>query len=200
MNFLTDFADQAVMLPLTVVVCFALTVAGWRRGAIAWAVAVSGTLLAVILAKLVVAACAGLLPLHGLKSPSGHVASAAVVYGGLLALLLPEPARGARRPFAALLLAAAFATLFAGTRLALHVHTRSDVVAGACLGIAGALALTRLAGPRPSGLSRAVPLVAALVVVLMFHGRHLRAEDQIDRVARLVWPLTLCCRSVGGPG
>jgi membrane-associated phospholipid phosphatase len=200
MHFLTDFADQAVMLPLAITVCIALALAGWRRGAMAWALAVPGTLLAVMLAKLVVAACGGLLPFHGLKSPSGHVASAAVVYGGLLALLLPEPARGARRPFAALLLAAIFATCFAGTRLALHVHTRSDVVAGACLGIAGALALARLAGPRPSSLSRAVPLAAALAVVLLFHGRHLHAENQIDRFARLVWPLTLCCRPDGGPG
>jgi membrane-associated phospholipid phosphatase len=135
-----------------------------------------------------------MLPFHGLKSPSGHTASAAVVYGGLLALLLPEPARGARRPFAALLLAAAFAVLFGGTRLALHVHTRSDVLAGACLGVAGALALARLAGPRPPGLRVAIPAAAAVAVVLLLHGTHLRAETQIDRMARMVWPLSRCCR------
>jgi membrane-associated phospholipid phosphatase len=194
MNFLTDFADQAVVLPLAVTICLALAVAGWRRAALAWAVVVPATLLAVILAKLMVVACGHLLPLHGLKSPSGHTASAAVVYGGLVALLLPEPARGARRVFAALLLAASFAVLFGGTRLALHVHTRSDVLAGACLGVAGALALARLAGPRPHGLRVAIPFAAACAVVLMLHGRHLHAEMQIDRMARMVWPLTLCCR------
>lgn len=194
MHFLTDFADQAVMLPVALAVGVALALGGWRRGALAWALAVLGTLLAVVLAKLAVAATSGMLPLHGLKSPSGHVASAAVVYGGLVALLLPEPARGARHPFVALLLAAAFATLFAGTRLALHVHTRSDVLAGACLGIAGALALTRLAGPRPSRLTRAAPVLAALAMVLLFHGRHLHAEDQIGRFARLVWSANACCR------
>ncbi len=194
MLFVTDFADLAVVLPLALAVALALLLTGWRRGALAWALVVPATLAAVLLAKLLVAACWGLLPFHGLRSPSGHTASAAVVYGGLLALLLPEPARGARRPFAALLLAALFAVLFGGTRLALHVHTRSDVLAGALLGVAGALVLARLAGPRPARLRVALPLAAALAVVLLFHGDHLRAEDQIDRVSHLVWPLTLCCR------
>jgi membrane-associated phospholipid phosphatase len=194
MKFFTDFADQAVVLPLAVTICLALAAAGWRRGAVAWAVVVPATLLAVALSKLMVVTCGQFLPLHGLKSPSGHTASAAVVYGGLLALLLPEPARGARRPFAALLLAAIFAVLFGGSRLALHAHTRSDVVAGACLGIAGALALARLAGPRPAGLRVAIPAAAACAVVLLLHGTHLHAEEQIDRMAHLVWPLSICCR------
>ncbi len=194
MSYVTDFADLAVVVPLALAVALALLLVGWRRGAAAWALVVPATWTAVLLAKLVVAACWGLLPFHGLHSPSGHTASAAVVYGGLLALLLPEPARGARRPFAALVLAGVFAVLFGGTRLALHVHTRSDVLAGAALGIAGALALARLAGPRPSRLRVAIPLAAALAVVVLFHGEHLRAEDQIDRVSHMVWPLTLCCR------
>ncbi len=36
MNFLTDFADQAVVLPFALVVAVALGVAGWWRGAFAW--------------------------------------------------------------------------------------------------------------------------------------------------------------------
>ncbi len=194
MEFLTDFADEAVMLPLAVIMCLALAAAGWRRGALAWATVVPATLLAVVAAKLAVVACGHFQPFHGLKSPSGHTASAAVIYGGLIALLLPEPARGARRPFVALLLASAFAMVFGATRLALHEHTRSDVLAGACLGIAGALALTRLAGPRPAGLRVAIPIAAALAVMMLLHGTHLRAEARIDRAARTIWPLTLCCR------
>jgi membrane-associated phospholipid phosphatase len=194
MLFLTDFADQAVMLPMAVTVCLMLALAGWRRAALAWALVVPGTLLVVVLSKMAVMVGGHILPLHSLHSPSGHTASAAVVYGGLLALMLPEPARGARRPFVALLLGAAFATLFGGTRLALHEHTRLDVLAGALIGIAGAVALARLAGPRPPGLRRVMPLAAALVVVALFHGQHLRAEDQIDRVTWHVWQITHCCR------
>lgn len=194
MLFVTDFADLAVVLPLALAVALSLLAAGWPRGAAAWAAAVPATLLSVLLAKLTIAACGTLLPFHGLRSPSGHTASAAVVYGGLLSLLLPAPRRGRPRPFAAIVLAGVFAVVFGGTRLALHVHSRSDVLVGAALGVAGALLLAQLAGPRPPHLRVAIPLAVAFAVVLVFHGEHLRAEDQIDRVARLFWPFTLCCR------
>jgi membrane-associated phospholipid phosphatase len=193
MRFLTDFADQAVILPLAVAVGLALLFAGWRRGALTWALAVAGTLGAVLVAKVLVLACIGAVAFPDLRSPSGHTASAAVVYGGLVALLLPAPVHGARRLIAALLLGAGFAVVFGSTRLALHVHTRSDVLAGACLGIAGALALARFAGPRPPGLRVAVPVSAALAVALLLHGTHLHAEEVIDRLSCRVWsgPLAL---------
>lgn len=194
MHFLTDFADQAVVIPLAVAVAVALLAAGWRRGAVAWIVVIPATLLTVMAAKMFVVTCGPLLPLHGLRSPSGHTASAAAVYGGLLSLLLPEPRRGLRRVIAVVLIAGMFAIIFGGTRLALHVHTRADVVAGALLGIAGALVLARLAGPRPAGMRATVPLATALAVVLVFHGQHIRAEDKIDHLSRLIWPLTLCVR------
>ena len=40
MTFLTDFADQAVVLPLVLVLALVLAAQGWRRGAAAWLVAV----------------------------------------------------------------------------------------------------------------------------------------------------------------
>lgn len=43
MVFLTDFADQAVMLPLALAVAIALAVMGWRRGAMVWLGIVCGT-------------------------------------------------------------------------------------------------------------------------------------------------------------
>ncbi len=194
MQFLTDFADLAVMLPLAVAVAIALLAAGWPRGAAAWILVVPATLLIVLLTKMVFAACGVWLPFHGLHSPSGHTASAAVVYGGLLSLLLPELRGGARRAVAVLLVAGVFAVLFGGTRLALQVHSRSDVMAGAALGIAGALVMAWLAGPRPQGMRVVIPLAAAVAVVLLFHGRHIRAEEHIDRISHLIWPLTLCRR------
>jgi len=196
MQYLTDFADLAVVLPFALAVGVSLLWAGWRRGALAWATVVPATLAAVLLGKMVIAGCGDYLPFHsfyhGLKSPSGHTASAAVVYGGLLSLLLPEPRRDLRRPLAAVLLAGIFAMVVGGSRLALHLHTRSDVVAGAALGIAGAMVLARLAGPRPARLALGRPLALALLVLLLLHGRHLWAEGQIDRISHLLWPLTLC--------
>ncbi len=194
MLFLTDFADLAVVLPLAVAVAAGLFATGWRRGALAWAVVVPATWFAVLIAKMTIAACGSPLLFHGLRSPSGHTASAAVVYGGLLGLLLPDAADRKLRALAAMLLAGGFALLFGLSRLALHVHTRSDVAVGAAFGMAGALLLERLAGPRPRPLRVALPLAAALMMVLLFHGQHLRAEEKIDHMARIVWPLTLCCR------
>jgi membrane-associated phospholipid phosphatase len=187
MRFVSDFGDQAVILPLAVAVGVALMAAGWRRGAAAWALAVAGTLGAVLVGKVLAVACVHVLAIADLRSPSGHTASAAVVYGGLIALLLPEPARGLRRWVAAFVLAAIFAVVFGGTRLALHAHTPADVLAGGFLGIAGALTLARLAGPRPAGVRAAMPLAAAVAVAVLMHGTHLRAEEVIDRYScRLV--------------
>jgi hypothetical protein len=37
-----------------------------------------------------------------------------------------------------------------------------------------------------------VPIAVAVGVVVLFHGEHLKAEDGINRLAHLMWPLTLC--------
>ena len=118
-----------------------------------------------------------------------HTAAAAVAYGGLLALSAP---RGWRTPVLAGVAALAVAVLIGGSRLALGVHTRSDVLAGALIGIAGAVALARLAGDRPPGLRRVLPWAAAFAMVIIFHGAHLHAEDGIARMSQTIWPLTLC--------
>ncbi|CAH2604189.1 Phosphatase PAP2 family protein [Rhodovastum atsumiense] len=190
MLFLTNFADQAVVLPLTFAVALALVAAGWRRGALAWVTAILVTLAVILVGKLVVHACAGtLLSVSGLRSPSGHTASAAIAYGGLLALLAPQ----AWRPrLLAVLAAIVAAAVIGGTRLALGVHTRADVLVGAVVGIAGVMMLSRLAGERPPGVRLALPLAAAVGVVLLFHGEHLHAEGRIWHLSHLVWPLTVC--------
>lgn len=191
MQFLTDFADEAVILPLTLAVGLALALGGWRRGAAAWLVVIAATLVAVVLGKVVVHAC-GPLTLLNLRSPSGHTASAAAVYGGLLALLAP---RGWRVWLLAAAGAAAVAALIGGSRLALGVHTESDVLVGAAVGVAGAVTLAHLAGERPKGRDlsfRALAVAAAVAIVILFHGTHLHAEDGIARLSHMIWPLTLC--------
>jgi len=186
---ITDLADQAVILPLVLATGLVLLAAGWWRGAAAWFIAVPGTLGAVLVAKLSTMACQGLLPPIGLHSPSGHTASAAVVYGGILALVF-----GGR--LAALASSAAVAALIGYTRLALDVHTLADVVAGALLGTTGALVLALLAGPRPPLRRGWVGVAAAVVLVVgVFHGRHVYAEMHISRLSQQIWPLSLCAAS-----
>lgn len=191
MHFVTDFADQAVILPAALVVLFVLLAIGWWRGAIAWLLVVPATLGVVLASKMTTMACQDLLPPVGLFSPSGHTASAAVVYGGLLALLLGEQARS--RLATALACGGAVAMVVGYTRLALGVHTVADVLAGAAIGIAGVGALALAAGARPAWRRAWWGLAAAVVcAAVLFHGRHVYAEMHIRQASQQIWPLSLC--------
>jgi membrane-associated phospholipid phosphatase len=191
MNFLTDFADQAVVLPFALVVAATLAIAGWWRGTLAWVLAVSGVLGTILVLKLVFAACAAQLDPSGIVSPSGHTASACVVYGGLAVLLL----RGRVPGYVTVLLPLCIAAVFGVSRLVLHAHTPGDVAVGTVIGMAGVALLTALAGPRP--VLRPWPLgLAALTVIVVFHGLRMPAEAAIYRVALSGWlPFLAACRA-----
>jgi membrane-associated phospholipid phosphatase len=185
MTFITDFADQAVMLPLALAIGVALFSQGWRRGAAAWAAAVAATFGAVLVLKLLFMACSATLGV-GVHTPSGHVAAATVVAGGLTAVLL-------RWRHGVLLPAAVAAAVVGISRLALHAHSPLEVMIGAGVGLAGAWALMLLAGAPPPGLNaRRIALIAALAAVI-FHGMHLPAEAHIRGAAwRLAHLFTVC--------
>jgi membrane-associated phospholipid phosphatase len=193
-RFVTDFADEAVVLPVTLTVAITLLALGWRRGAAAWSVGVAATLGATLALKLVTFACHGLLPWADLVSPSGHAAAAGATYGGLLVVAGPECLGGLA---GAALAGGGMALLFGLTRLALHVHTVADVVVGMAVGLCGAAAIGWAAGPRPAGLRRSVLVGAALAVMLLAHGARLQAETRIRHAALWVWPLTLCAPQAG---
>ncbi len=195
MQFLTDFADQAVVLPVAAVVLAALLFLRWWRGALAWAAGVAGVLATVLVLKLVVYACGPRMSWTGLVSPSGHTAAAAVVYGGLLALLVP---RGAGTLVAALA-GGGFAVAVGISRVVLHVHTVPDVIVGAVVGVAGAALLRLLAGQRPRRLAAPWLALAALAAMLLFHGHRLEAETGITWLALEIWPLTQCKAMTAAP-
>ncbi len=183
MLFLTDFADLGLVLPLAALVAVSLAAVGWRREALAWSAAVAGTLAAMLALKLLAFAFAGHLG-GGLRSPSGHTAAGTVVYAGLLALLAGR--RLETRTGVALLAGAAMALLFGATRLALGWHTLPEVLVGGAVGLAGVLALARLAGPRrPGAPAPGLALVAtvALLAAVALHGHRLHAEPTLRAIA-----------------
>ncbi|MDX7950964.1 phosphatase PAP2 family protein [Lichenihabitans sp. Uapishka_5] len=191
LEYVTDFADQAVMLPLALVVGIAMLAAGWRRGAFAWAVAIGGMLGVMLVLKLWAGTCGVLVFGDQMQSPSGHTASAAAIYGGVLALLLRRAWPGV--PLA-VPCAAALAVLIGTTRVLLGAHSVPEVVVGGIVGIVAATVLVRLAGPVPPNLKlRALPSAAAILgILLVFHGLHMPAEAAIRKV-RITWlPFGLC--------
>ena len=185
MTFITDFADQAVILPLVVAIGIALLMQGWRRAAAAWTFAAIATFAAILALKLVFLACPSTL---SVRTPSGHVAAATFVTGGLAALLI-------RRHAIALALALLAAVVIGLSRLALGVHSPAELAIGGIVGLAGVLALIRLAGPAPRALdARRIGLVAILVVAV-FHGLHLPAEAHIRATAQRTALLLGVCQA-----
>ena len=174
MVFVTDFADQAVVLPLAAIVALVLGVMGWWRGLFAWVAAVVATLGVMLVLKFAALALSQDMDWVRPASPSGHVASACVVYGGLAVLLL----RGAV-PLPLLATIPIGVALGMGySRIELMAHDAMEVAVGGVVGVAGVVLLAALAGPRPRVIGWPV-LGAAACTLLLFHGMHLPAEAAI---------------------
>ena len=186
LTFVTDFADQAVILPMVAVVL--LTLLAQRRWQVAgaWMLAVPGVLGTLLLLKVAGYACGWLLPAFdpdriALRSPSGHVASAAVVCSGVVALQAGRLRVGAVS--AAMYAALAVAAVIGATRVLLGAHSVSEVVVAAGVGGAGAMAFARLSGRRLLEKSGLPTAAAAVAVLVLFHGWHLPAETVIQSAA-----------------
>jgi membrane-associated phospholipid phosphatase len=186
MQFITDFADQALILPLVAAVALALLLQGWRRGAVVWLVAVGATFAVMLGLKLVFLACPARLGALNIDTPSGHVAAVAIAVGGLATLL------GSQRAMA---IAAAAGVVIGASRLALGLHSLAEVVLGLLVGLSGVWALRRLAGSSPPTLNVPQIILVAVVVALVFHGLHLPAEPRIRGLAFRVAHMLSVCQS-----
>jgi len=184
-TFLTDFADQAVLLPLAVVVALCLGISGWWRGAAAWLLGVGVTLTLMLLFKIAFIACGPADDV--LRSPSGHTAAAAVVCGGLATIL--GVSRRLTVPIAFLA-----AVVIGGSRMALGAHTPLETLMGGATGIGGAWLIARSAGPVPA-FRRGRVAIAAILVVVVLHGARMPAEAHIRGLAWRVGLLLPVCRA-----
>ncbi len=190
MQFLTDFGDQGLTLPLSLTVAIAFAASGWRRGALAWVGVVVGTLGCLAVLKVLFMACGWRWTSGQLSSPSGHTASAALLYGGFCLLLLRP--RGPWR-HATLLIPLLFAALVGLSRVLLHYHTVVEVIGGGLVGTIGAALLPRLAGPPPPLLSLRRVLAPIVLVLVLLHGGQLQAEVLLRSfVIEGLWPPASC--------
>ena len=166
MLFVTDFADQAVVMPLALIVAAVLAIMGWWRGLAAWLAAVSVTLgLAVALA----------MAQSAQPGASGHAAAATMVYGGLAVLM----SRGRYRVVMALTLPVTITGIIGYTSVAFLARSWQEVAAGGLVGGVGVALVALLAGPQPRVASW--PMIAAVAcTMLAFHGVHMPAEAAIQ--------------------
>jgi membrane-associated phospholipid phosphatase len=180
LQYITDFADQGVILPVLATVAATLVLQRWWRAAAGWSIAAASVMGVMLTAKIAFAACGGIVAANTVRSPSGHTAVAALVVGAVAGLL----ARHTRRPSDVAVLAGFAAALLIGlTRVALHVHTVGDILVGAPIGVAGAWLAVRLMGPPPSGLRPWRVVVPVLLIATAMHGTHLEVESTIHAFA-----------------
>ena len=189
----TNFADQAVILPLAVGIALVFALSGWRRGALAWTAAIGGTLALVLFLKLRFFVCGHVLPGASFSNPSGHTAAAAAVYGGLGAMIMRSIWDDKRWTLAcAVAVGVLLAVVIGRSRLVLDLHSMAEVVVGGVIGVGGAVSFVALAGT-PSHAVRIEWVVAmGLVVMAMLYGFRIPAEAAIKSVATGLWPFSQC--------
>lgn len=187
---LSNLADQVVLVPLAVAIGLAFYVMGWQRGAVAWCITVATTLALTGLFKLVFMACmTGATQTLGLRSPSGHTAAAAVIYGGALALVMRALTGSGRWTVPAAVLIAA---VIGQTRIVLGAHSDAEVLVGGLVGVVGAWAMIRMAGSPPPALQLGKAAAVGLGVVPFVYGFHIPIEAALAAVAYKLGVLASC--------
>jgi membrane-associated phospholipid phosphatase len=184
-EFLTDFGDSAITVPLALLTFAFLIVIGQRSLAIGWGIAILGCAIAVGALKILFAPCDHRLAFAALVSPSGHAAMTTVVYGSLTLLLgssLPRAFRVTLDVAAAL-----FVVAIAVSRFVLGAHDVSEVMVGLIIGLAALAGFRRfLLAQGPVVLPVLSLAGAATVVIAVFHGIRLPIEHAVRTLADLL--------------
>jgi membrane-associated phospholipid phosphatase len=192
MQFLTNFGDPIVVLPVAAVTFLWLAGLVGRRVAMTWlwAVLVAGG--ATALLKIWLSACAA--PAGELESPSGHTSMSTLVYGGLALMVTVEA-----ESWPGLVTGAAGAALvmsIALSRVTLGAHSVIEVVVGLIIGGA-ALALFARAYLRDRQVVRRIwPLLTAgAILALALHGHAAQLEPMWGAIAAALRDATGLCRA-----
>lgn len=180
---LSRFGESALLMPLSAVVAVAL----WMRApgeAAGWMRAVLLCVTATALAKVAGYALDG-LGLALVRSTSGHAAFAAMFYVGLWKVF----GRGLPHPFAGLLCLAALgmAGAVAVSRVALHVHSVREILAGGLVGLVAALVFAaRPVGARRQTAAVAVAFLVVTAATVTLHVHGMRSETVLRSAGLMV--------------
>jgi len=180
---ITHLGNSMLLLPVALVLALWLLAGGQRRRATVWALAFGAAVLLVLGSKLAFLGWgigSAALDFTGI---SGHATLATAVL--TLGAWLPVAHRGPRVQAAGLAVGLALGVLVGWSRLVLHAHTPSEVVAGCTLGALAALA--PVAWPRRPAQAlphRWLPLaLGAALLLLPQAGRPAEAHGLVVRMA-----------------
>lgn len=183
-HHVTSFGDSALLLPVIAWMAIVLAMSPRRRDALRWVVAAIACGGMVALSKLAFMAWGIGPPGLDYTGFSGHTALALLTWPSLAALLVR---RTANRPLAWLAIAAGVALGGAVgiSRLALEVHSLSEVIMGATLGVI--VAAWFIHGLRPDDAPPAwhLLLLATGIVILwfVFYGRVFPSQHVLKDIA-----------------
>jgi membrane-associated phospholipid phosphatase len=176
---LTNFADPAVLLPLAFAILIWLLAMRSTVAAAWWLIAVAICIGGTELLKVYFFACPPMTDLH---SPSGHKSLGTLVYGALFMYVAAETQRWQRRIVTAI--GALFILSIAVSRVLLHAHTMSEIWSGFLLGSLALAIFTRSYLSHHPVRVWLQPLILAMVVILIiFHGHELRAEELFQQIS-----------------
>ena len=187
-SFVTDFADQAVVLPVAAVIAVVLYTSGLRREAIIWTGVIATTLGLMLVLKVGFAACGHHFAGGQLESPSGHTAAAGVLYGSLFAFLVERLFGRTLLTLAAIL---TIVVVVGVSRILLGAHTVLEVCVGAIVGGIAAWLMVKGAGRPAIGSTSAFAVLPICAILFLFHGIHMPAEAAIRDAANR-WSLSIC--------
>lgn len=182
--FITNLGDSTLLVPASALLAFYLFWLGAGRTAKIWLLTLALCAVLTLSFKVCFLACGPRVPFLNMESPSGHTSMSMTFYG-CCALMLGS---GKERRWQLILLVAglALAGTIALSRVILHMHTATEVLAGlligaVCVGWFG----DRYRGLRPHSLPWAPMLATMLVLALVLHGVHWDIEGVVRDMARL---------------
>ena len=180
--FVTDCGDSAVTVPLALLTLGFLISAGRPRIAVAWVLAIGGSIVAITALKFAFGACGEEMPIARIVSPSGHTALSTAIYGSLALLVGAELSPGRR---AAVYGAAVAAVVgIALSRIALQFHDGAEIAVGFLVGVGGVLGFRAALRRHPApGLPLKWLVLSGAVLIVAMHGTRWMIEPIVQRLA-----------------
>ncbi|MGI4745845.1 MAG: phosphatase PAP2 family protein [Janthinobacterium lividum] len=175
------------MLPTSVCVLLFLLLSRCWKTALTWTIAMGGVLAAMLVLKLGIGACGPALGAGALDSPSGHTASATMLYGGIATILFPR-----LNVILRFMLAITIALLFGASRVVLHDHSVIEVLIGGIVGLGGLGFFMHFKGAGPARLPRICFVLVFAVIALLEHGHRMTVEYRIHSFATLRLRALIC--------